>query len=164
MPVSVSGLVPGLVKVKVSEVVPFKGTTLAPKALATVGGPSTLRLAVLLVPPVPPSVEVTAPVVLFCVPVAIPVTLTTILQAEEGAKVPPDRLIRFVPCVAVTVPPQLLVSPLGVETISPAGKLSLKEMPVSVVVALIVLSEKVSEVVPFSGMLAAPKVLVRTGG
>jgi len=135
----------------------------APKALATVGGPSTFSEAMPFVP-VPPSIEVAALVVLFCVPTAVPVTLTTILQEVEGANVPPDRLMTLVPCVAVTVPPQLLVSPLGVEMIKPPGNGSLKEMPVSVVVALIVLSEKVSEVVPFSGMLAVPNDFMRTGG
>jgi hypothetical protein len=62
MPVSDVEL--GLVMLKAREVVPFKGMVNAPKALLMIGGASTVRMAVLLVRPVPPSVDVTAPVVL----------------------------------------------------------------------------------------------------
>src|SRR6266567_1017391 len=70
-PVSATAFAPGLVMVKVSEVVPFSGRFAAPKALAIDGGATTLMLAD-AVPPVPPSVDVTFPVVLFCVPAAVP--------------------------------------------------------------------------------------------
>jgi hypothetical protein len=63
-PVSATALAAGLVMVKVKDVVPFNGRLPAPKALAIEGGATTLRLAD-AVPPVPPSVEVTFPVVLF---------------------------------------------------------------------------------------------------
>ena len=46
----------------VSDVVPFSGIVAAPNALAIEGGEATVRLA-LAVLPVPPLVEVTAPVV-----------------------------------------------------------------------------------------------------
>jgi hypothetical protein len=66
------------------------------KALAIDGGATTLIEAE-AVPPVPPSVEVTALVVLFCVPAAIPVTLMENVQLAFAAKVAPLRLITFVP-------------------------------------------------------------------
>ena len=61
-------------------------------------------------------------------------------------------------------PPQEPVSPFGVETTRPAGSVSLKPTPVSVVVVLLFWMVKVKLVEPFSGMLAAPKALMITGG
>ena len=82
----------------------------------------------------PPSVELTLPVVLFCVPAAIPVTFIENVHYVLAASVAPERLITFVPCVAVIVPPpQLPVRPLGVEITRPAGNVSLKPTPLSVV-------------------------------
>src|SRR6266849_2505829 len=75
-PVSATVLAAGLVMVKVSEVVPFSGRFAAPNALAMEGGATTVRTAVLLVAPVPPSVEVTAVVVLLLAPALVPVTST----------------------------------------------------------------------------------------
>src|SRR5258708_29127913 len=57
-PASATVFAAGLVMVKVSEVVPFKGTPAVPNAFAMDGGATTVRLAD-AVPPVPPSVEVT---------------------------------------------------------------------------------------------------------
>jgi len=74
-PVRATVLAAGLVIVNVSEVVPFTVTPGAPYALAMDGGETTAKLAE-AVPPVPPSVEVTVPVVLLIVPAAVPVTLT----------------------------------------------------------------------------------------
>src|SRR5215471_2677615 len=104
--------------------------------LPMAGGASTLRLAE-AVPPVPPSVDVTLPVVLFWVPAAMPVTFTENVHELLAARAAPDRLITFVFCVAVIVPPpQLPPRPLGVETTRPAGKVSLKATPVSPAVLL----------------------------
>src|SRR5258708_14955536 len=44
--------------------------------LLIVGGPTTFSVAVLLVVPVPPLLELTAPVVLFFAPPLVPVTVT----------------------------------------------------------------------------------------
>src|SRR5882724_6008341 len=163
-PVSATAFAPGLVMVKVSEVVPFSGRFAAPKALAIDGGATTLMLAD-AVPPVPPSVDVTFPVVLFCVPAAVPVTFTANVQEVLCARLAPLRLITFVACVAVMVPPpQLPVRPFGVETTRPAGNVSLKPTPVSVVPVLLFWIVKVKLVDPFSGMLAAPNALMITGG
>src|SRR5439155_8795264 len=78
-PVSGSTLAAGLVIVKVSEVVAFSAILLGLNTLAIDGGASTFTLAV-AVPPVPPSVEVTLPVVLVCNPAAVPVTFTANVQ------------------------------------------------------------------------------------
>src|SRR5215510_10090159 len=111
------------------------------------GGDSTLILAE-AVPPVPPSVEVKLPVVLFCTPGAVPVTATEKVQLLFG-EIPsdaPDKLIELVPCVAVIVPPpQDPLRPFGVEMISPDGKVSLKPTPFSVVAGLLFVSVKLSE-------------------
>src|SRR5882724_5729541 len=157
-------LAAGLVMVNVSEVVPFSGTFAAPKALAIVGGATTGRLAD-AVPPVPPSVDVTLPVVLFCVPAAMPVTFTANVQDALAVRLAPDRLITFVACVSVIAPlPQLPVKPFGVETIRPVGSASLNATPVSGVAMLLFWIVKVREVEPFSGIEATPNALMITGG
>jgi hypothetical protein len=145
-------------------VVPLSGIADAPNAFAIDGGATTLMLAD-VVPPVPPCVEVTLPVVLFLVPAIVPVTLIEKVQELLCARDAPDRLTTPVPCVPVIVPPpQLPVSPLGVEMTRPAGSVSLKAPPPSVVLLLLFCIVKVREVEPFSGMLAAPKALMITGG
>jgi len=102
-PVSATALAAGFVTVKVREVVPFKGIAATPKALAIAGGAATLIDAE-AVPPVPPSVDVTLPVVLFCVPAAAPVTFTEKVHEVLWARVAPVKLITLVPAVAVIVP------------------------------------------------------------
>jgi len=150
--------------VNVSEVVAFSAMLLGLNTLAIDGGPTTLIEAE-AVPPVPPSTEVTLPVVLFCVPAAIPVTFTENVQELLAAIVPPLRLITFVPAVAVIVPaPHVPVRPFGVETTRPVGSVSLKATPLSAVVVLLFWMVKLRLVEPFSGMLAAPNALIMTGG
>src|SRR5262249_1722473 len=61
----------GFVKLKVSEVVPFRGTLAAPKALLTVGGWTTSTNTVLLKLPAPLSLALTGPVVFARVPVPV---------------------------------------------------------------------------------------------
>src|SRR5205807_8429091 len=93
-------------------------------------------VAVLLVAPVPPSVELIAPVVLLASPSTVPFISTLIVQDALWATLPPVRLIAPPPAVAVTVPPQVLVT-LGVlDTTSVAlpappltGNVSLKATP-----------------------------------
>ena len=60
--------------------------------------------------------------------------------------------------------PQEPVSPFGTATTRPAGKLSMKPTPVSEAPALGFLTVKLRPVVPFSGVFADPKALVRLGG
>src|SRR5438477_643455 len=129
------------------------------------GGPTatTVTLAE-AVPPVPPSTEVTAPVVLFFVPNVVPVTFTPKVHEAPAASVGPARLRLPDPAVAVIVPPpQLPVGPFGVETTRPAGRVSVKPTPVNVE-ALGLVMVKLSEVELFSTMLAVPKDFRIVGG
>jgi hypothetical protein len=136
-PVSATVFAAGLVAVKVSVVVPFSGIVVGLNAFAIEGGATTLRLAE-AVPPVPPSVEVTAPVVLFFCPADVPVTFTEKVHELLSARLAPERLMTFVPWVAVMVPPpQEPARPLGVEITSPAGSVSEKATPLSDAVVLL---------------------------
>jgi hypothetical protein len=169
IPVSEVVFAAGLVMVNVTVVVPFSGIEAAPKALLMAGGATIFNVAALLAVPVPPSVEVIAPVVFTASPAAVPVTLTVRVQDALCATVPPERLITPVPAVAVTVPLQVLTTPgVAATTSVPVveGSVSLKATPVrspaAVVFGLVMV--KVSVVVPLTGMLAAPNALEITGG
>lgn len=136
-PVRATAFAAGLVMVNVSDVVAFSAMLVGLKTLAIEGGATTLTEAE-AVPPVPPSVEVTLPVVLFLVPAVLPVTFTENVQEEDAAMVPPDKLTVPEPAVAVIVPlPQVPVRPLGVETTRPAGSVSLNATPLREVVVLL---------------------------
>ena len=128
------------------------------------GGLATVTLAEAVLP-VPPLVEVTAPVVLFFTPEFVPVTLTMTLQEVLTATVPPLRLILPLPATAVVVPPQVLLRPFGVATAKPAGKVSVKATPFSATVlaaGLVIVSVRL--VVPFTGIVAAPNAWLMLGG
>src|SRR5690348_4441878 len=129
-----------------------------------VGGATTMRVAVLLVVPVPPSVELTAPVVLFTVPAVVPVTVTVSVQLPPAAIVPPLRLMLVPAAVADGEPLHVLVSPFGVFTLRPPVSVSLNATPLSATDALGLVMVKVSVVVPFSGIEVAPKALLMVGG
>lgn len=58
----------------------------------------------------------------------------------------------------------MLFKALGVATTSPAGKLSVKATPFRVKFWLLLLIAKLTLVVPFSGIVAAPNVLLMLGG
>jgi hypothetical protein len=123
-PVSATELAAGSVMVKVSELVAPVAMLAGLNDLAMVGGATTARLAE-AVPPVPPSVEVTEPVVLFLVPGVLPVTLTENVQLEVAARVAPDRETELEPATEVMVPPPHdPIRPLGVLTTRPAGSVS----------------------------------------
>src|SRR5438105_6991051 len=104
-PVKATVLAAGLVMVKVSDVVAFSAMLEGLKALAIAGGAITVSTAVLLVAPVPPCVEVTAPVVLLFAPAVVPVTSTENVHDDPATgaavSVPPDRLIVPLPANAV---------------------------------------------------------------
>jgi hypothetical protein len=153
-----------LFRVKVRLVDAFNGMLAAPKAFEIVGGPTTVSTALFEAAPVPPSVEVTAPVVLVFCPPVVPVMFTTMLQEPLAASVPPDRLIVPAPAVAVTVPPHEPVRPFGVATIMPAGSGSVKAMPDRLADEFGLLIVKVKLVVAFSGMFAAPNAFEIVGG
>ena len=153
-----------LLMVNVRLVLAFSKIELAPKALLMVGGVATVMLADAVLP-VPPLVELTAPVVLFFRPEVVPVTPTPIVHEVFTPTVPPLRETLPLPAVAVTVPPQELVT-LGVlATINPAGKVSVNAKPFSATVfAAGFVIVNVSVVVPLTGMVAAPKAFAIEGG
>src|SRR5258708_22293818 len=73
----------------------------------------------------------------------------------------PPELAMTDPRRTVTqLPPRLL----GVATCKPLGRVSVNAMSIRPILSLGLLTAKVSEVVPFSGMLAAPKALIRIAG
>jgi hypothetical protein len=151
--------------VNVRLVLAFSKIELAPKVLLMVGGVTTVSVAVLLVLPVPPFVELTVPVVLFFTPELVPCTLTAIVHELLIATVPPVRLTLPLSAVAVVVPPQVLLRLFGVATTSPAGNVSVNATPVSATVlaaGLVMLTVRL--VVPFTGIEAALKTLLMLGG
>jgi hypothetical protein len=155
----------GLVMVKLSVLVPPTAMLVGAKDLVIVGAamPATVRVAV-AVKPVPPSVELTVPVVLTFVPAVVPVTLTLKVQEPLAAIVPPLRLTLPEPATAVIVPaPQLPVRPFGVETTTPAGSVSVTATPVKALAFGLVMV-KLSVLVPPTTMLVGAKDLVIVGG
>ena len=91
----------------VSVVVPSTTMLAAPNALAivggaTAGGATTTRNAT-AIPPVPPSVEVTALVVLGLRPPVVPVTSTVTVQVPPAAMVPPEKLSEVSPAAGAKV-------------------------------------------------------------
>jgi hypothetical protein len=90
---------------------------------------------------------------------------TAKVHETAAAKLAPERLTLFEPAAAIIVPPpQLPVNPLGVDTVSPDGKVSVKPMPLREVAELGLDKLKVSVVVPFNATLGAPKVFAMVGG
>jgi hypothetical protein len=94
-PVKATVFAAGFVMVNVSDVVVLSPIVAGLNTLAIDGGATTVTLAE-AVPPVPPSVEVTLPVVLFCKPAAMPVTFTENTQELLAARLAPVRLITLV--------------------------------------------------------------------
>jgi hypothetical protein len=100
---------------------------------------------------------------LFCMPSATPVTFTEKVQMVPAASVAPVRLTVPEPAAALIVPPQVPLSPFGVATARPEGKVSVKLTPVRVdAFALVIV--KLNEVLPPTAMEAAPKPLLMAGG
>lgn len=86
------------------------------------------------------------------------------MQLAPAASVPPDKLTEEAPAVAVAVPPQELVRPGVGATTRPAGRLSVNAMPFNTEFTLLLVIVKVRLVVPFKGMVAAPKAFAMEGG
>src|SRR5438067_8862335 len=124
-------------------------------------GTATVTTAV-AVPPVPPSFDVTLPVVFVFRPTVVPVTFTANEHEAPPASVTPERAAAFADRMIVP-PPQLPVSPSGVAMSSPLGSVSVTPIPVSVVVLGLV-RVKVSVVVCPISSLGTPKLLVIVGG
>jgi hypothetical protein len=155
----------GLVMVKVSDVDPASPIEAAPNAFVMLGGVATVKFAVAVLP-VPPLVEVTAPVVLVKTPGLPPVTLTLKTQEAPAAIVPPARLTAPDPAAAVIVPPpHEPASPFGVATVIPAGNVSVNETPVSAAVfpdGFVMV--KLSVELPFGEMAVGENALAIDGG
>jgi len=161
IPVSVVDVF-GLLMVKLRLVEPFNGMLPVPNALLMRGGATTV-IEALAVLPVPPSVELTVTLLVFA-PAVVPVTFTDTMQLALDDTVPPDKLTEPDPLTAVAVPPQVLFKFAGEATTRPAGRLSVKPIPVSAIPVFGLLMLKVSEVVPFSGIVVAPNALLMLGG
>ena len=102
---------------------------------------------------------------MFFGPGLVAVTLTAKVQEAPPASVAPASEIVFEPAVAVIVPPpHEPVRPLGVATTDPPGNVSVNATPVSAVDVFELLIVSVRLVVPFSGMVSAPKALAIRGG
>ena len=115
-PLSAAAFATGFTNVKLRVVVPLMAMLAAPNVFAIVGGAMMVTLAD-AVPPVPPSVDVTAPVVLFRTPADVPVTLTEKVHEAPAARVAPERVMLLDPGAALIVPPpQVPVNPLGEAT------------------------------------------------
>src|SRR5260370_32772148 len=108
--------------VRVKVVKPPMGCSGALNALPIVGGATTVRLAE-AVPPVPPLVELTGPVVLRYWPAAAPVTVTLNTHWLLIAIVAPVRVMP-VGAVVVNVPPQTDADAFA--TVKPVGIVSLQ--------------------------------------
>ena len=133
-----------------------------------VGGATTVRVSV-AVPPVPPSVELTVPVVLTCAPAAMPVTLTENVHDPLEASVPPDKLtVEGDPggllIVAVIVPlPQEPVTVVEAN-FNPPGNVSVNATPLSDTLLFGLVSVKLNVLFPPTGMLLGLNDLLMVGG
>jgi hypothetical protein len=119
----------GFDTVNVKLVDPFTGTAGFPNTLMIDGGATTTTDA-LAVFPVPPSVELTVPVVLVFAPAVAARTLTENTHWSPAGSVASANEIELVPAPAVIVPPpHEPVSPFGDATSRPDGKVSLNPTP-----------------------------------
>ena len=128
------------------------------------GGNATIVKVAEAVLPLP-KFDVTAVVLLFMTPGAIPTTFTLNVQDAPSASVAPVRLTVPEPAVAVMEPPpQVPLKPLGVATKRPAGRLSVKPTPLTGTAVFRFVIVKLRLVLPLSGTVAAPNVLLIVGG
>ena len=167
-PVRAAVFAAGLVMVNCSDVVAFRAMLVGLKTLAMDGGANTDKTAVLLVVPVPPSVDVTAPVVLLLSPALVPVTETERVQVDpaagEAVNVPPVRLMAPVPAVAVGDPPQVFTTLGEAATTRPEGSESLKPTPLRVLNVFGLTMVKVTVLLAFKATLVGLNALPMVGG
>lgn len=148
---------------RVKVVVPPEGIEAAPKDLLIVGGWVTVKVAVLDVVPVPPFVELTAPVVLAYEPAVAESTFTEIVQVLLAATVPPLSPTEVLPAAPpLIVPPQLLLRPGVLATTRPEGKESLTARPVraTVFAAGFVIVRDRTEVAPMATLVGAKALAI----
>ena len=95
----------------------------------------------------------------------VPLTVTVTVHEVFGARLAPLKVTVPEPSTAVAVPLHVVLRFPGVATTMPAGKVSVKATPVRVRFWLLLLSMvKVSEAVPFNGMVVAPNAFTMCGG
>ena len=152
----------GLLIVKLSVEVPPTAMLVGANALLMVAEPVTVSVAVLLVLPVPPWVELIGPVVLFFTPAVVPVTLTDKLQLDEMAT--PLRLIVVALAAAEKIPPHVLVAFGTLAACMPLGRESLKASWNSGRPKFGLLIWKLSTEIPPTGMLVGENALLIVAG
>src|SRR5882757_4292169 len=101
-------------------------------ATGTKRRPDTTVTEAFDVMPVPPAIEVTV-TLLFFTPAVVPCTSTDAAQFAPVARVTPLRATWPAPAAAVNVPPQVLFRFGDGATVKPAGRLSVKVIPVRAV-------------------------------
>lgn len=107
----------------------------------------------------------TAVVVFFCVPEAVPVTFNENEHEVRADSIAAERLTLFDPPTAVNVPPpQLPLSAFGVATTCPDGKGSANPIPLRDWLVFGFDKLKVRVVDLFNGTLAVPNALAIVGG
>jgi hypothetical protein len=117
------------------------------------------------VPPVPPFVEVTDPVVLTLSPEKVALTFTETAHDPLKGIVPPDRLMLVAPAAAVKVPPQVFVTAGTAATISPFGNESATPTPLKATVfAEGFVNVIVKVVISFTFTIAGEKAFDTFGG
>ena len=147
-----------------------KSTTIVEglKEMLTPGGTiadpdNTVRLAVLLVAPVPASVEETVPVVLLIVPGVLLVTWMPIWQLEPAPSDTFARLTEVAPAPVPARPPPQPLKGVVPKTVSPAGRVSVTAIPLNELELLGLLTTKTRLVTPPSGIEASVKDTVTVG-
>jgi hypothetical protein len=159
-PVSDIVLGDGLVIVNCNDVVVFSAIEFGLNALAIDGGAITVRFADAVLP-VPPSFEVTAPVVLVYAPAVAPVTVTLNWHVPLAAIVAPVSAIP-VGAVLVRVPPHTVAVPLV--TVNPAGSVSVNPTPVSITPLFGLVMVNCNCVVAFCAIVFGLNILAMLGG
>lgn len=148
--------------VNVSATVPPLEMAGRENAFAIVGGAATIRVAIAGAP-FPALLELIWLVTLLKTPELAAVTFRVIVQEEFAAREPPLNATLPEFAVAVTVPPQVLASALGLATCSPAGKVSVNANP-DMVDKFVLLMVKISSEVPPGGIMDGTKDLLKPGG
>lgn len=86
------------------------------------------------------------------------------MHEPPAARVAADTLTVPAPAIPVVVPEQVLFRLLGVETTRPEGSVSVNATPDRITLAFVLETVMVSEVLPLSGTVEAPKALLMLGG
>jgi hypothetical protein len=151
----------GLVMVKVNVEVPPAAIGFGENDFEIEGGATTVTDAFAVLP-VPPFVDVTLPVKLFCAPAVTPVTVTLKVQLPLAAIVPPLSDTSRVAAVVMSVPPHC--AEVESATDNPTGKVSVNVTPVNAVPVFGFVMVNDNVVVPFKATVAAPNDLLIEGG